>query len=248
MGGCASGRAYSKLTCGAVAPLGFARAKDMRFFRDNGLSMVLTLLFLGLLVGHSVAGHRNHNEERQIEGKATLSYAEYLRSGDFLESVFENWESEFFQMAFYVVLTVFLFQKGSSESKDPDEPHEVDQDPRRIKPKPSTPGPVRAGGWKLVLYEYSLSLAFVILFLVSFAGHGFFGVEPYNEERIKAGEPPASVLEYMASSRFWFESFQNWQSEFLAVLAIVVLSVFLRQRGSPESKPVAAPHHETGSG
>ncbi len=220
----------------------------MRFFRNNGLSIVLALLFGALLVGHSVAGHRYHNLELKADGKPAVSYGEYLRSGDFLESVFENWESEFFQMAFYVVLTIFLFQKGSSESKDPDERHESDEDPRRVKPKPDTPGPVRKGGWKLSLYEYSLSLAFVALFLASFVGHAVFGVEPFNEKRAQAGEPPASILEYVASSRFWYESFQNWQSEFLAVLSIVVLSIYLRQRGSPESKRVAAPHNETGSG
>jgi hypothetical protein len=219
-----------------------------RFFRNNGLSITLALMFGVLLVGHSIAGHRSHNMELRADGKGPVPFAEYVRSGDFLESVFENWESEFFQMGFYVVLTVFLFQKGSSESKDPDEPHEVDQDPRRVKPKSNTPGPVRKGGWALGLYEHSLSLTFLALFLVSFVGHAVAGLEPYNEERAKAGDPPASVLGYIGSSRFWFESFQNWQSEFLAVLAIVVLSVYLRQRGSPESKPVAAPHHETGSG
>ena len=220
----------------------------MKFLRNNGLSIVLSVLFLAFLGGQSVAGHRDENEQRRRDGEPPISYSSYLTTGHFLESVFENWESEFFQMSFYVLLTVFLFQKGSSESKDPEKREKVDKDPRRGKPGADAPGPVRSGGWRLALYESSLTIAFVGLFLLSFAGHAFSGVGPYNEERVKAGESPVTVVGYLASPRFWFESFQNWQSEFLAVLAIVVLSIFLRQRGSPESKPVAAPHGETGGG
>jgi hypothetical protein len=150
-------------------------------------------------------------------------------------------------MAAYVMLTVFLYQRGSSESKDPDKEEEVDRDPRLSKDKRDAPGPVRAGGLALKLYENSLFIAFALLFLISFALHAVGGVEEYNSEQQAHGRPAVTVWQYLAGSRFWFESFQNWQSEFLSVAAIVVLSIWLRQRGSPESKPVDAPHDETGS-
>ena len=160
----------------------------------------------------------------------------------------ENWESEFLQMGAYVLFTVFLFQRGSSESKSPDEEEAVDRDPRLESDKRQAPWPVRRGGWVLRLYEHSLGIAFAFLFLMSFTLHAVGGAEAYNEERSLHGAAPIGTLDYVVSSRFWFESFQNWQSEFLAIWSMVVLSIFLRQRGSPESKRVAAPHSETGSG
>ncbi|HEX9944191.1 MAG TPA: DUF6766 family protein [Thermoanaerobaculia bacterium] len=220
-----------------------------RFLRENGLSLVLFwLFFVAFFVGQSIAGHRESNSERQEHGQAPVSYGEYLREHDFWEATMENWESEFFQMFIYVVLTVFLYQKGSSESKKPDEPNEVDRDPRKSKNKKDAPWPVRKGGFVLKLYENSLGLAFLLLFLFSFLMHGVSGMGKYNEELALHGQPTLSLGEYMTSSRFWFESFQNWQSEFLAIWAMVVFSIWLRQRGSPESKPVDAPHSETGSG
>jgi uncharacterized protein DUF6766 len=219
-----------------------------RLFRENGLSLVLGALFLLMLAGQGVTGHLENNEDRRGHGQETIGFAAYLRSGHFLEAVFENWESEFFQMGFYVFLTVFLRQKGSAESKKLEGKEEVDEDPRQKQADPRAPGPVRRGGWVLKLYEHSLSLAFLLLFLASFALHALSGLKLYNEERSAHGQAVASLGDYLGGSRFWFESFQNWQSEFLAVLAIVVLSIFLREKGSPESKPVAAPHSETGSG
>jgi hypothetical protein len=149
-------------------------------------------------------------------------------------------------MAAYVVLTIFLFQRGSSESKDPDKREAVDRDPRRSAGKAGVPGPVRRGGWALRIYENSLSLVFVFLFLLSVAIHAIGGAVEYNQDQMEHGEPTVSVMQYLHSARFWFESFQNWQSEFLSLAAMVIFSVFLRQRGSPESKPVDAPHTETG--
>ena len=149
----------------------------------------------------------------------------------------------------FVLLTAFLFQKGSAESKDPDEKEEeaVDRDPRKSRDKKDAPWPVRKGGFVLKLYEYSLSLAFLLLFLVSFTLHAVSGAREYSESQREHGQyEEVTTLDYMGTSRFWFESFQNWQSEFLAVGAMVVLSIFLRQRGSPESKPVDTPHSETG--
>jgi succinate dehydrogenase hydrophobic anchor subunit len=163
-------------------------------------------------------------------------------SGAWTEAVTENWESEFLQMAAYVVLTVFLIQKGSAESKDPEKHETVDHDPRTADKRGSVPWPVRRGGIWLRLYENSLFLVFVVLFLISIFFHAVSGSRTYSAEQEEHSQPRVTAAEYVTTSRFWFESFQNWQSEFLAVGAIVVFSIFLRQRGSPESKPVAAQH------
>lgn len=219
-----------------------------RIFRENGLSIVLfTAFFLTFLVGQSLTGHREYNNDQQEHGQPSVSYGEYLTSGHFLEATTENWESEFLQMGLYVLLTAYLYQKGSSESKKLDEKESVDRDPRKSKNKKDAPWPVRQGGFVLKLYENSLFLAFMLLFLVSFWFHAVGGARVYNEEQAQHGGELVTSLQYMGTSRFWFESLQNWQSEFLAIFAMVVLSIFLRQRGSPESKPVDAPHSQTGT-
>ena len=179
--------------------------------------------------------------------KPAVTVLGYLGTGAFLEATFENWESEFLQMGMYVILTVFLFQKGSSESKPVGRDAPQDEDPRTRTLKAATPWPVRRGGWVLKLYEHSLSIMFLLLFLASFTLHAVGGAEEYSSEQASHGQPPVTVLEYLATSRFWFESFQNWQSEFLAVAVLVGASVYLREQGSPESKPVAEPHYETGA-
>jgi hypothetical protein len=219
-----------------------------RFLRNNGLSLVLLALFAFSLAGQALTGHREFNSDQDEHGRAAVGLAQYLTTGHFIEATFENWESEFLQMAAYVMLTVFLYQKGSSESKDPDKKEEeVDRDPRGSRDKPDAPGPVRAGGLILKLYENSLFIVFALLFLMSFALHAVGGHDEYNSEQQEHGRPEVTLAGYVASSRFWFESFQNWQSEFLSVAAIVVLSIWLRQKGSPESKPVDAPHSQTGT-
>lgn len=218
-----------------------------RLIRENGLSIVLLSLFLLFWAGQSVVGHREHNSEQRDHGQPEIPYGGYLRSSHFWEATAENWESEFFQMYFYVILTAMLYQKGSSESKKPDEPQPVDRDPRRSKRR-NAPWPVRRGGLVLKLYQHSLSLAFLLFFLVSISLHAVAGSGVYNEDQAAHGQPEhLSALQYAGTSRFWFESLQNWQSEFLAIASMVVLSIFLRQRGSPESKPVDSPHEQTGS-
>jgi hypothetical protein len=218
-----------------------------RVLRENGLSIVLLSLFLLFWVGQSVAGHREYNSDQQEHNQPRVGYLSYLGSAHFWEATAENWESEFFQMFGYVILTAFLFQKGSSESKKPGEPEPVDRDPRNSRRK-NAPWPVRRGGFVLKLYENSLSLAFLLFFLISITMHAVSGASVYNEEQVEHGQPEQlSVLQYAGTSRFWFESLQNWQSEFLAIAAMVILSIFLRQRGSPESKPVDSPHDKTGS-
>ena len=218
-----------------------------RILRENGLSIVLFSLFLFSLIGQTLTGHKEYNDDQQEHRQPTISYGEYLMSGHFVEATFENWESEFLQMACYVVLTVFLYQKGSSESKKPDALQRVDIVSKKGGKEKDAPWPVRRGGWVLKLYENSLALAFVLLFLGSFLLHAAGGAKEYSQDQIEHGGQPVSTMQYMGTSRFWFESFQNWQSEFFSIGAMVVLTIFLRQKGSPESKPVDSPHSETGN-
>jgi hypothetical protein len=220
--------------------------KKPTFIRRNGLSLTLAFLFVLFLLAQTVAGWKEFNEEQREHGESAVTLSHYLTTGHFLEATAENWESEFLQMAAYVLLTIRLFQQGSSESKKLEGSEPVDRDPRRSRAKADAPWPVRKGGAWLVLYEHSLSIAFALLFLLSLALHAVGGSMLYNEEQVMHGGQPESLWSYVNSAKFWFESFQNWQSEFLALLAMVVLSIFLRQRGSPESKPVDAPHTETG--
>lgn len=218
-----------------------------RWVYEHSLFLVCMAIFVLCLAGMAISGLQVYNEERLEHGSVVVPLAEYLRSGHFFEATFENWESEFLQMGAYVVLTIFLFQKGSSESKPIDEPTEQDQDPRKVEIHAGTPWPVRKGGFLLVLYENSLAIFFFVLFALSFWFHAVSGAVAYSEEQAEHGEPAVGAIEFLGTSQFWFESMQNWQSEFLAVGAIVAASVYLRQRGSPESKPVATPHHETGA-
>lgn len=200
---------------------------------------------LGSMSGQYISGWKQYNNERAERGAAPVDAGDYLTTGHFVSATFENWESEFLQMGLYVLLTVWLFQKGSSESKDPDKPgeEEVDREPQ---PRPDAPWPVRRGGIWLKLYQNSLSIAFFLLFFFSAGLHFAGSLSRHNEEARQEGRPPVTAAQYIGDSEFWFESFQNWQSEFLSVLSIVLLSIWLRQKGSPESKPVDAPHGETG--
>jgi hypothetical protein len=202
------------------------------------------MLFILSIIGQIIFGLQEYNKELTEEGAAAVSVSQYLSSGHFLQSTFENWESEFLQMALFVVLTIFLMQKGSSESKDFDSPEEVDRepDPKRK----NAPWPVKVGGWILAIYKHSLTIVLLLLFLLSFGVHFYGSLKDENTQLALKGEPLESASQYIADSRFWFESFQNWQSEFLSVFAIIVLSIYLRQKGSPQSKPVDAPHNETG--
>ena len=214
------------------------------FLKNNGLSLSFFLLFIFSIIGQIVFGLQEHNKELTQEGGAAVTLGAYLLSGHFLQSTFENWESEFLQMALFVVLTIFLQQKGSSESKDFDKEEEVDREPDPN--KKDAPWPVRTGGVVLFLYKYSLTIVLLLLFLASFVLHFYGSLKDENEIAALKGEPLENAFDYLTDSRFWFESFQNWQSEFLSVFAIIILSIFLRQKGSPQSKPVDAPNRETG--
>jgi hypothetical protein len=219
-----------------------------RILYENGLSLVLFGLFVLCVVGQSLTGHRHENDERQAHGQQAISYGAYLGTGHWWEALGENWESEFLQMGTYVVLTIFLRQKGSPESKPLAGEETVDANPRRSPITPQTPWPVRRGGLLLTLYAHSLTIALFGLFAGSFLLHAVGGVRADNVDQRVHGGAPLSFLGYLGTSTFWFESLQNWQSEFLSLAVIMVLSVFLRQQGSPESKPVDHPHQETGRG
>jgi hypothetical protein len=216
--------------------------------RNNGLSITWMVLFLVFMGGQAVTGYRVYNDDQAQHGEQTISFGSYLGTGHFGEAVFENWESEFLQMGMFVILTAFLFQKGASESKDPEKDHEpVDEDPRKHRGDPRAPGPVRRGGLALKLYENSLALTLFALFLLSFALHAATGANEYSAEQMQHGEQAVGMMGYLGTSQFWFESFQNWQSEFMSVALLTLLSIWLRQRSSPESKPVHKPHGDTGN-
>ncbi len=181
-------------------------------------------------------------------GETTIGLGAYLRAGHLVEATFENWESEFLQMGLYVLLTAFLFQRGSAESKDPDREEPEDADPRNAAGWVDASWPVWRGGVVRTLYQHPLTIALLLLFAASFVLHAMGGARGYSQEELAHGGQTVSTIEFLRTSRFWFGSFQNWQGEFLAVATLAVISIFLRQRGSPESKPVAAPRAETGSG
>ena len=210
-------------------------------WQRNGLSIVLFLLLACFLIGQIWTGLLTHNQELAEAGRGTVDLWAYLHSGHFVSATFENWESEFLQMGMYVLLTVSLRQKGSAESR----PMNPADEQERIEPGPE-PWAVRKGGlWKL-LYGHSLAIAFAVLFIISFFLHLAGSWRAEVDEQLAHGVAPPTWWDHLCSSSFWFESFQNWQSEFLAVLALVVLTIFLRQKDSPQSKPLAAPHSQTG--
>lgn len=219
----------------------------MRIFRENGLSIALFSLFFISVVGQYFTGWTEYNEDQKAHNQPEVTLTGYLGEGHFIEAIFENWESEFLQMGMYVILTVFLYQKGSSESKKPGTINRVDVIPSEDSLDENAPSLVKRGGFALKIYQNSLSLIFFLLFFISFYLHAYGGAKEYSNEQMAHNQTPVTTMEYMATSRFWFESFQNWQSEFLSMGLMVVLSIFLRQKGSPESKPVDAPYFETGS-
>jgi hypothetical protein len=214
------------------------------FLRNNGLSICFLILFLVSMAGQIIFGFKEHNKELLEDGSTVITLSSYLTSGHFIQATFENWESEFLQMGLFVLFTIFLVQKGSSESKDPNKSEEVDREPNPN--RKDAPWPDKAGGILLQLYKHSLTIVLLLLFIVSFLFHFYGSLKDENELLALKGLPVESAYEYLGDSRFWFESFQNWQSEFLSIFAIIILSVYLRQIGSSQSKPVDAPHMETG--
>jgi hypothetical protein len=218
----------------------------VEWIRDRALTLLLMAMFLVCLAGQLITGLHEYNGTQAEHGQSPVAMTAYLMTGHPWEALFENWESEFLQMAMFVLLTTCLVQRGSPESRRPGVKELVDADPRDFAAEPDAPWPVKRGGWVLHVYEHSLGLAFMLLFVVSWMGHAVGGLAEYAADQVEHGQPRPALADYVVSARFWFESFQNWQSEFLAIASMVWLAVYLRQRWSPESKPVHAPHDETG--
>jgi hypothetical protein len=217
--------------------------------RNNSLSLFFGLLFLGALWGQSVAGHRAFNEEQRAHEEATVSYVRYLVSSDFGQAVMENWQSEYLQFALLILATIWLIQRGSNESKPPadvglESPRKqlIGEHAQRNSPRWA-----KLDDWRTRLYSNSLLLVMAFVFLSSWAAQSVTGWTHYNEDQRMHGEPVVSWAGYIGRPDFWEKTLQNWQSEFLAVGTMAVFTIYLRQRGSPESKPVGAPHDQTGT-
>jgi hypothetical protein len=221
-------------------------ARFMTKMRDNGLSLCLFGCFLLMWAAQSRTGYLVDSKFRRDHNRPALSYVQYLGSGHFWQATGENWESEFLQMGAYVFLGSFLFQRGSAESKDPDKKDEGEENVDDHKDDPEAPPALRKGPLARWLYSYSLSIAFLLLAGVSFFIHLLGGYAQHREEAAAHGEKPDSLSEFLGGAEFWFQSMQNWQSEFLAVFSIVVLTIWLRHHGSPESKKVWDSHLTTG--
>jgi hypothetical protein len=218
-----------------------------RFLRDNGLSLAFLSLFLVSWAVMSLSGLYTENVQRDEHGEPPVGYVEYVTGPHFWQATLENFQSEFLQMATFVWFTTFLYQRGSPESRKISGTDPTDKDPRRNR-MPASPWPVHRGGLALKVYESSLTLVLLVLFFLSWFGHAWTGTALYNEEQAMHGGEPISIIDFVATSEFWFQTMQNWQSEWIAIFTLVVLAIFLRQRGSSESKPVFEPHSKTGHG
>lgn len=218
-----------------------------RFLRDNGLGLAFGVLFLASLVGQAFAGNAALNADRLTDGGDPIGFWQYVTSSDFAVDVAENWQSEYLQFFLFIFATVWLMQKGSTESKTADRlgPESDESQSLGAHVKDHSPPWAKAGGWRTSLYSNSLGLVMLLLFLGSWGAQSIAGRSAYNNDQLNTFQDPVSWWDYVLSADFWDRSLQNWQSEFLAIGSIAVFSVYLRQRGSSQSKPVGAPHHTT---
>ncbi|MFD1151670.1 DUF6766 family protein [Saccharothrix hoggarensis] len=218
-----------------------------RFLRDNGLGLAFGLLFLATLVAQSFAGNADVNQRRLADGGDPIDWWAYVTSSDFAVDVAENWQSEYLQFFLFIFATVWLMQRGSPESK-PASRIGAESDEAQLLGehlKPESPPWAKAGGWRTALFSNSLGLVMLGLFVGSWLTQSIAGRSAYNNDQLNDFQDPVTWWEYVVSADFWNRSLQNWQSEFLAIGSMAVLSVYLRQRGSPESKPVGTPHDRT---
>ncbi|HEX2292410.1 MAG TPA: DUF6766 family protein [Gaiellaceae bacterium] len=220
-----------------------------RVLRENGLSIFFFTIFLGTLCGQSLAGWRVHNQEQAAHGQPEIGWSRYVVSSDFGSNVLENWQSEWLQFWIFALATVWLVQKGSNESKQPDEAGLEEDSKQKVKgyAPDNAPRWAKARDWRLTVYSNSFVLVMGAVFLATWLAQSFASWTFFNQEQEEHEEPTVSWATYVTSADFWERSLQNWQSEFLAVGTMVVFTIYLRQRGSPESKPVGAPHAETGT-
>ena len=218
------------------------------FLKHNGLSLFFGAIFLATLVGQAFAGWQQFNDVQLAEGFGRLSFGRYLTSTDFAVDVTENWQSEFLQFWVYLMATVWLLQRGSPESKELDQAGRESDKEQLVGryAEDDSPRFAKATGWRLGVYSSSLALVMGLFFLGSWLAQSVGGWAAYNEDRLGQLREPVSWPSYLLNADFWSRTLQNWQSEFLAVGSMAVLSIYLRQRGSPESKPVGAAHSATG--
>jgi hypothetical protein len=220
-----------------------------RWIREQSLSLFFLLLFVATLVGQSVAGQHAYNAEQLAHDSEPISYGRYLASSDFGQAVLENWQSEWLQFMVFAVATIWLLQKGSNESKQLDEAGRESDQRQRVKGYADERSPrwAKVDDFRRTIYENSFLIVMTVIFLLSWFVQSVTGWNEFNDEQRQHGESTVSWLTYLDRADFWENTLQNWQSEFLAVGTMVVFTIYLRQRGSPESKPVGAPHDETGS-
>jgi hypothetical protein len=219
-----------------------------RFVREHSLSLFFFAIFLAALVGQAIAGHQLHNQEAVAHHGESISFLRYVTSSDFGNAVMENWQSEYLQFMLFMLATVWLLQRGSPESKELERGGQETEREQRIGRHATAESPLwaRVGGWRTAIYSNSLLIAMALIFFGSWFAQSVTGWTDFNAEQADHGDPRVSWLGYVGSATFWEGTLQNWQSEFLAVGSFAVLAVYLRQRGSPESKPVGAPHEATG--
>jgi uncharacterized protein DUF6766 len=222
---------------------------SVRFLRENSLSLVFGGLFVAAVFGQSFAGLHVFNEEAAQHGSDTISWGRYVLTSHFGVALLENWQSEYLQFSLFIGATIWLVQKGSNESKPVADAGRESVRKQRMLSAADTRSPLwaKVGGWRTALYSNSLLLVMSLIFVASWLGQSFTGRVEYNELQEDHGEPTVSWMGYLARPDFWERTLQNWQSEFLAIGTMAVFTIYLRQRGSPESKPVGAPHDETGS-
>jgi uncharacterized protein DUF6766 len=218
-----------------------------RVLRHNGLGITFGLLFLVALVGQAIAGHADYNHHQIADGAQPVSLLHFVTSSNFAVDVAENWQSEYLQFFLYIFATVWLIQRGSPESKMPDDagPGTDEQQKLGTHTTANSPAWARAGGWRTWMFSNSLGFTMAAFFLLSWLAQSIAGVVVYNADQLANHEAPLTWLKYVGAADFWNRTLQNWQSEFLAIGSMAVLSIYLRQRGSPESKPVGAPHVTT---
>ena len=219
-----------------------------RFLRENNMSVVFLLLFLAALCGQAIAGHADFNDVAQSHGDPTISLGRYVVSSDFGSAVMENWQSEYLQFTLFILLTVWLLQRGSPESKELDKAGGESDQRQKVGPyaQQNSPGWAKVAGIRRTLYENSLVLVMGTFWLGTWLAQSISGVAAYNAEQLDHQQDPLSWWQYIGTASFWENTLENWQSEFLAVGSMAILAVYLRQRGSPESKPVGTPHGATG--
>jgi hypothetical protein len=219
-----------------------------RFLRENSLGLVFAALFLASLVGQALSGHAQFNDQQLSDGLAQVGLGSYLTSSSFAVDVVENWQSEYLQFFLYVFGTVWLVQRGSPESKHVDQVGTESDEDQRVGPhaRAESPAWARPGGWRTAVFSRSLGLVMGAIFLACWVVQSIAGWAAYNVEQLGQRQDPVGWVDYLGEAEFWNRTFQNWQSEMLAVGSMAIFSVYLRQRGSPESKPVGAPHAVTG--